>query len=159
LPGLDIVGASRDDIAFVMATERLPENAGLVGRWVRDEHEQALDDPGNAYFIGSIARKRVRFVIVQRWAPKSRGSLIRRIIVAETGKRIGRELLSKVIDAIFAETNAAWLWLNVRPDNIRAQRCYSALFSFAERASIEEAGESNSLLMVLRRSDWERCQN
>jgi ribosomal protein S18 acetylase RimI-like enzyme len=154
LTGLEIVRASTQDIPFIMATERLPGNEGLVGRWERDEHERALEDPANAYFLGSVDGKPVGFVIVQHWASTSRRTLIRRIIVAERGNRVGRDLLSNVINATFAETDADWLWLNVRPDNVRAQRCYRALgFSFAERASIEEAGESRSLLMVLQRSD------
>jgi len=156
LPELEIVRASAQDIPFIMATERLPGNEGLVGRWEREEHERALADAGNAYFIGLVADRPVGFVIVQRWAPKSRGTLIRRIIVAETGKKVGRELLSNVIDTIFAETKAHWLWLNVHADNVRAQRCYSALgFYFAERAFTKDAGKSsNSLLMVLQRRDW-----
>ena len=154
---MQIARASTADIPFVMATERLPGNEGLVGRFEQNEHEVALADRSNAYFIGSIAGKPVGFVIMQRWASETRRTLIRRVIAAETGNRIGRELLSKVIDVILAETKADLLWLNVRPNNIRAQRCYSALgFSFAERAFVAEAGESGSLLMVLQRSGWEQ---
>ena len=159
MPGLDIVRASAEDIPFIMATERLPGNEGLVGRWERDAHEQAMKDPTNAYFVGSLDGKPVGFVIVQHWASATRRTLIRRVIAAETNNRIGRELLSRVVEAIFAETRADWLWLNVRPDNVRAQRCYSALgFSFAERTSIAEAGEGASLLMRLWRGDWARSK-
>ena len=78
--------------------------------------------------------------------------MIRRIIVADRGKKIGRELLSRVIDTIFAETDASRVWLNVFPHNERAQRAYRALgFRFEDRA---EAGESKSLLMVLQRPNW-----
>ena len=154
---MQLARASATDIPFIMATERLPGNEGLVGRWERDEHERALADPGNAYFIGTVDGIPVGFVIVQHWASATHRTLIRRIIATETGNRIGRQLLTKVVDTIFAETRADWLWLNVHPDNIRAQRCYSALgFNFAERTSIAEAGESVSLLMVLWRGDWAR---
>src|SRR5689334_9480121 len=101
---MQIARASTADIPFVMATERLPGNEGLVGRFEQNEHEVALADRSNAYFIGSIAGKPVGFVIVQRWASETRRTLIRRVIAAETGNRIGRELLSKVIDVILAET-------------------------------------------------------
>jgi ribosomal protein S18 acetylase RimI-like enzyme len=155
LPGLDIARASAEDIPFIMATERLPGNEGLVGRWERDEHEQALANLSNAYFVGSIAGRPIGFVIVQRWASETGRTLIRRVIAAETGNRIGRELLSNVIAVILAETEVDLLWLNVRPNNIRAQRCYAALgFGFATRATIEEAGEASSLLMILSRSTW-----
>ena len=157
-PAIEIVRATEADIPFIMATERLPGNEGFVGRWEREEHEQALADKSNAYFVGSAGGTPVGFVIVQHWASADRATLIRRIIVADTGKRLGRELLSCVIDATFAETDASWLWLNVHPHNERAQRAYSAIgFHFAQRAVVfPEAGESKSLLMTLRRSDWRR---
>jgi RimJ/RimL family protein N-acetyltransferase len=149
---LRIIRATEADIPFIMATERLPGNEGLVGRWEREEHEQALADPGNAYFVGLADGTAVGFVIVQHWASADRATLIRRIIVADRGRKIGRELLSKVIDTIFAETDASRVWLKVFPHNERAQRAYSALgFRFEERA---EASESKSLLMALQRPDW-----
>jgi RimJ/RimL family protein N-acetyltransferase len=152
---LEIVRATEADIDFVMATERLPGNDGLVGRWEREEHLQALADPGNAYFVGLADGAAVGFVIVQHWASASRATLIRRIIVAERGKKVGRELLSKVLDTIFAETDASRVWLNVFPHNERAQRAYSALgFRFEERAKSQQTGVSKSLQMVLQRLDW-----
>jgi RimJ/RimL family protein N-acetyltransferase len=152
---LEIVRASEADIPFIMATERLPGNDGLVGRWERDEHERALADPGNAYFVGWARGTPVGFVIVQHWASPERATLIRRIIVADPGKQIGRALLSKVIDAIFDQTDAWRIWLNVFPHNARAQKAYGALgFRFEERAKSPETGVSKSLRMVLQRLDW-----
>ena len=150
---LEIVRASEADIPFIMATERLPGNDGLVGRWERDEHERALADRSNAYFVGFADGTGVGFVIVQHWA--ERATLIKRIIVADRGKKIGRELLSKVIEAIFTQTDASRVWLNVFPHNERAQKAYSALgFRFEDRAKFPESGESKALLMVLQRLDW-----
>jgi ribosomal protein S18 acetylase RimI-like enzyme len=155
---LEIVRATEADITFIMATERLPGNDGLVGRWERDEHEQALADRSNAYFVGRAIGTPVGFVIVQHWAAADRATLIRRIIVADPGRKIGRTLLSKVIDAIFAETDALRVWLNVFPHNERAQKAYGALgFRFEERAKSPETGVSKSLQMVLQRSDWGRA--
>jgi RimJ/RimL family protein N-acetyltransferase len=152
---LEIVRATEADIPFIMATERLPGNDGLVGRWERDEHERARADRSNAYFVGRASGTPVGFVIVQHWAAADRATLIRRIIVADPGRKIGRALLSKVIDAIFAETDASRVWLNVFPHNERAQKAYGALgFRFEERAKSPETGVSNSLKMVLQRSHW-----
>ena len=154
-PAIEIVRATEADIPFIMATERLPGNEGLVGRWEREEHELAIADAGNAYFVGIAERKPVGFVIVQHWASDNRATLIKRIIVADTGKRIGRELLSLVIDAIFRETDASSVWLNVRAHNTRAQASYRALgFRFEDRANFPPAAESKMPVMVLQRSDW-----
>lgn len=152
---MKIVRATEIDIPFVMATERLPGNEGLVGRWERDEHDRAFADPSNAYFVGLIGGKPVGFVIVQHWASDNGGTLIRRIVVADKAQKIGRELLSNVIDAIFAETHASWVWLNVFPHNERAQRAYSAIgFRFEDRAGYPGSGGDKSLLMVLQRRQW-----
>jgi RimJ/RimL family protein N-acetyltransferase len=156
---VEIVRATEADIPFIMATERLPGNEGLVGRWEREEHEQALADTSNAYFIGVAEGTPIGFVIVQHWASANGAALIRRIIVADTGRKIGRELLSRVIDTIFAETEATRVWLNVFPHNERAQKSYSALgFRFEDRAKFPEAGESKSWLMVLQRAEWRRSR-
>jgi ribosomal protein S18 acetylase RimI-like enzyme len=152
---VEIVRATEADIPFIMATERLPGNEGLVGRWERGEHERALADRDNAYFLGSIDDKPVGFVIVQHWGLNNGGALIKRIIVADQARKIGRALLSKVIDTILAETDASWIWLNVAAHNERAQRAYAAIgFRFEERAKFPETGEMKTLLMVLRRSEW-----
>ena len=151
MSALEIVRATEADIPFIMATERLPGNEGLVGRWEREEHQRALADGSNAYFVGVADAAPVGFVIVQHWASAGGATLIRRIIVADRGKKIGRELLSQVIDTIFAETAASRVWLNVfRTMNVRKD-AYGAL-GFASRISAE-AGESSSLLMVFR-SAW-----
>lgn len=155
MSGVAIVNASEADIPFVMATERLPGNEGLVGRWERDQHEQALADPTNAYFIGSIDGKPAGFVIVQHWTPRDGGTLIRRIIVADKAKKIGRELLSRVIDTVFAKTDASWIWLNVFPHNERGQRAYASIrFGFADRANYPGSGGDKALLMVLQKAEW-----
>jgi hypothetical protein len=91
---LEIVRATEADIPFIMATERLPGNDGLVGRWERDEHERAIADRSNAYFVGRASGTPVGFVIVQHWAAADRATLIRRIIVADPGRKIGRTLLA-----------------------------------------------------------------
>jgi len=154
-PGIAIVRASDADIPFIMATERLPGNEGLVGRWERDEHERAFVDPGNAYFVGSTDGRPIGFVIVQHWLPRDDGTLIRRIIVADKAKQIGRRLLSRVIDTIFADTEASWVWLNVFPHNERGQRAYASIgFRFADRASYPGSGGDKALLMVLQKAEW-----
>jgi ribosomal protein S18 acetylase RimI-like enzyme len=153
--GIAIVRASEADIPFIMATERLPGNEGLVGRWERDEHERAFADPANAYFVGSIDGEPIGFVIVQHWLPREGGTLIRRIIVADKAKKIGRRLLSRVIDTIFAETDASWVWLNVFPHNERGQRAYASIgFRFGDRAKYPGSGGDKALLMVLQKAEW-----
>lgn len=152
---LDIVRANEADIPFIMATERTTGYDELVGRWERDQHERELADTSNAYFVGLIGGTPAGFVIVQHWAAPTGATLIRRVAVAETGRKIGRALLSAVIDRVFAETAAQRVWLNVFPHNVRAQRSYRALgFRFEAREGSDFPGSGKSLLMVIQRHAW-----
>lgn len=47
--------AEPGDLVFIMATERLPGYADLVGRWDQDAHCRALADERYAYFVAIAA--------------------------------------------------------------------------------------------------------
>lgn len=154
-PEIELARATRADIPFVMATERIPGYEQFVGRWDVEQHETAIADSSNAYFIGRHGGTPFGFVIVQNWASADGATLIKRIIVADTGRNLGRVLLSQVIDTIFMQTQASRIWLNVYPDNIRAQKAYRALgFDFEERdvsPTSSDASRRPMLMMVLSR--------
>lgn len=154
-PEIELARATRADIPFVMATERISGYEQFVGRWDLDQHEAAIADSSNAYFIGRHGGKPFGFVIVQNWASADGATLIKRIIVADTGRNLGRALLSQVVDTIFKQTQASRIWLNVYPDNIRAQKAYRALgFDFEQRdvnPTSSDASRRPMLMMVLSR--------
>src|SRR5262252_7488430 len=109
-----------------MATERTAGFEQFVGRWDEARHRLALADGRHAYFIGRDGAEPVGFVIVRDWASPERVTLIKRMAVTRPGRGHGRALLSQVVDAVFAETDAWRVWLGVFPENARARRAYEA---------------------------------
>jgi hypothetical protein len=70
---MQIARASTADISFVMATERLPGNEGLVGRFEQNEHEVALADRSNAYSSVPSQENRLASSLCNGGRPKPAG--------------------------------------------------------------------------------------
>ena len=156
--GLEVVRGDIRVIPFVMATERIGEFEGLVGRWDEARHHAALADGRHAYFVARDGSEPIGFVILRDWASPERVTLVKRIAVSRPGRGYGRVLLAKVIDAVFEETQAWRLWLGLYPDNLRARRVYEAVGFQAEgisRGSAFFGGVSrDELVMALLRPEW-----
>ena len=155
---LQLVQATADDIAFVMAAERLPGYEELVGRWSEAQHRAALADGRHAYFIARLASQDVGFAIVRDWASSERVACIKRIAVSNPGQGHGKILLADLVDRIFTKTDAYRIWLGVFPDNARARRAYEAVGFKAEglaRGSAFFGGVyRDELVMALVRPEW-----
>jgi RimJ/RimL family protein N-acetyltransferase len=155
---LRLVRGTEDDIAFVMATERLPGNEHLVGRWNEGQHRAALADGRHVYFIALLEAQPFGFVIVRDWASPERIVHIKRVIVCEPGRGQGRAMLAALVAAIFRETDAYRISLGLFPDNHRARRAYEAVGFKAEgiaRGSAFFGGvHRDELIMALLRPEW-----
>jgi diamine N-acetyltransferase len=150
--------ASKDDVPFIMATERTDGYDAFVGRWDEARHLAALNDRNYAYFIAREAGHPVAFTIVRDWASPERATCVKRIIVSNPGNGIGRRLLRAVVDTIFHETAAHRVWLGVFPENARARRTYEAIGFKAEgvaRGSAFFGGvHRDELIMSVLRPEW-----
>jgi diamine N-acetyltransferase len=150
--------ASEADVAFVMAAERQEGFDEFVGRWERERHLTALQSNNYRYFVGRIAGAPIGFVIVRDWASPQRVTYIKRIAVTDPSKGLGRALLAKVIDRIFAETEAFRVWLGVFTENERAQRAYRAIGFKDEGISRGSAffygRHRDELVMAVLRPEW-----
>jgi diamine N-acetyltransferase len=104
----------------------------LVGRWDEARHRAALADGRHAYFVARDGGGPIGFAIVRDWASPERVALMKRVAVSRPGLGHGRALLSRVVDAVFEETDAWRLWLGVFPENPRARRAYEAVGFRAE---------------------------
>ena len=154
------VGRGDDSmIPFIMATERLPGFENLVGRWDEARHRSALSDGRHAYFIARNSSEPIGFAILRDWDSPEHVTLVKRIAVSRPGRGYGRSFLSKVIDAVFGETEAWRLWLGVFPENTRARRAYESVGFRAEgtaRGSAFFGGvHRDELVMALLRPEWQ----
>jgi len=141
-----------------MVTERMPGYDAFVGRWDETRHVQALNDERYAYFIAESDGDLVGFSIVQDWGAPERVTCVKRIAVSNPSNRVGRRLLTGVVDSIFRETDTFRVWLGVFPENQRAQRAYAAVGFIAEgvaRGNLYFGGEyRDELIMALLRTEW-----
>jgi diamine N-acetyltransferase len=155
---LNFERASKADLPFVMATERIRGYDTFVGRWDEARHLTAMADDRYAYFLAKVGTTPVGFAIVRDWASPERVTCVKRIAVASPGTGLGRLLLKAVVDAIFADTDAHRVWLGVFPDNERARRAYAAVGFKAEgvaRGSAFFGGvHRDELIMAIIRTEW-----
>jgi GNAT superfamily N-acetyltransferase len=97
---LQLVRGSNEDIAFVVATERLPGFEQLVGRWSDAQHRSALADGRHAYFIARFESEAIGFAIVRDWASAERVAHIKRVVVSHPGRGHGKALLVQLVQII-----------------------------------------------------------
>ncbi len=147
------------DLDFVVALERHPENVGFVGQWSREEHASAIERADREHWIVErvATAEPVGFLVAFDLVASGFGAYVKRIVVAEKARGLGREALLAFLRHATRELAAPYVWLNVAADNVRAQRTYTALgfrvLSPAERAGLErsEAGGDLSARRVVMR--------
>jgi diamine N-acetyltransferase len=150
--------ASKKDLPFIMAAERMDGYDTLVGRWEEPRHLAAFNDDRYAYFLAKDGANSLGFSIVRDWASPDRVTCIKRIAVSSPGNGVGRRLLRAVVCAVFWETDAHRVWLGVFLENERARRAYEAVGFKAEgvaRGSAFFGGVyRDELIMAVLRTEW-----
>jgi ribosomal protein S18 acetylase RimI-like enzyme len=151
-----------EDLDFVLALERDPENSPFIGRWTRAEHAAAIAARDREHWL--IARAHdgspLGFLLAFDLRAAGLGVYVKRIAISEKSRGLGREALARFARRAFGELGASHLWLTVFPDNERAQRSYRALGFEVEPVTPRSRAELHaavggfsptSLVMALRR--------
>ena len=152
--------AGLDDLAFIMATERLPGYEDKVGRWTEAEHRASFASPTDAYLIGETEDgEAVAFAIVQAIGSAHGNLYLKRIAVTQPGLGIGRNFLAVVTVWVFRETDAYRFWLEVLGDNARARHVYRAAGFIEEGAArsaylLADGKRVDLVIMSVLRSEW-----
>ena len=152
--------AGRDDLAFIMTTERLPGFELMVGRWSRDVHLRCLAAPSYAYLIGARADGEPAGFAILRDLDDPHGNVcLKRIAVAEPGRGFGGAFLDGVVDWAFHQTDAHRVWLDVLADNARARHVYSTHGMNDEGRlrgayQLPDGGRVDLVVMSLTRPEW-----
>lgn len=118
--------ASLGDIAFVMATERLPDYEKTVGRWSEAEHAAEFACAASAYLVGEEDGARVAFAILQTLDDPSGNIYLKRFAVSRQGEGIGGRMLAGLQDWVFARGDAHRLHLHYATGNERGHRLYAS---------------------------------
>jgi RimJ/RimL family protein N-acetyltransferase len=115
-----------DDLAFVMAAERAPDNAPFVLQWPRERHVEAMTDPSYAHWIIENGGRPAGYLILMDLFNPHGSLQFRRLVVTEKGRGIGRAAVRLVKAAAFDRFGAHRLWLDVMEHNPRAQALYAS---------------------------------
>ena len=112
------------DLDFVLALERAPENARFIGQWSREEHVEAIERGDREHWIveREVTGERLGYLIAYDLVAQGHGVYVKRIVVAEKSRGIGRAALERFCAQRAADT----VWLTVFENNRQAQRAYAA---------------------------------
>ena len=159
--GIHLRRATRRDVAFVMASERLPEASPFVSHWDEERHLSGIHGSAMAYLIGGRDRREPEgFAILGDLDERNGNVCLYRIVSVQPGTGFGAPFLAAVVDWAFRETAVHRLWLDVVTDNDRARHVYErAGFVFEgvlRQAYIATTGRRADLaIMSMLRPEWE----
>ena len=150
------------DLDWVLALERDPANTPYIGSWTRAEHAAAVAARDREHWTIERADDGARagYLIAFDLRARGHGVYVKRIVVADKSRGLGRAALGRFAAHAFAELGAPHVWLTVFRENERAQRSYRALgFALedpapARRAELHAAAggfSDKSFVMVLAR--------
>ncbi|OQP87473.1 hypothetical protein BTR14_05945 [Rhizobium rhizosphaerae] len=154
------IRAARDaDIAFIMATERLPGYAERVGAHDAAVHRQKMGLRDYRYVIGETPQGAFGFAVIKQNDDGKGIANLNRIAVRQAGNGIGTRFILGVTDLVFADPQIERLWLDVLPDNAIARHVYAKI-GFVEEGLMRSAlrfpdgRRADLLLMSLLRHEW-----
>ena len=146
-----IRAAAVEDIAQIMALERLPEHWTFVGRWSEEEHRRAMAEAEVRYFVAEGEGGLAAFAILRGVGSENRSIEIKRIVVRSPGEGTGRQMLRWLLAKAFGEYGAHRVCLDVFEYNARARHVYASL-GFRLEGMLREAvfrdGAFHSLVLM-----------
>ncbi len=139
--------ATLDDLAAIVALERMAEPARFVGQWSEERHRATMASADARYYV-SVAvsleanqadRGALRAYAILRGLAESSGSIeLKRLVVHPPGQGLGRKILEELLGIVFEELGAHRLFLDVFADNARALHLYGSL-GFVDEGTLREA--------------------
>lgn len=131
------------DIPFVVATESQPENASYVRHWDADIHRRALVNGDIQHMIvQSLNDSRpLGFVILRGLKIGDSTIELKRIVVADKRRGVGRRAIGLIKQFVFYSLNRNRLWLEVLPDNDVARNLYLSEGFSSQGWSIDQTRE------------------
>lgn len=125
----------------MLAAERAEHARDSVTPWSEEQHAHTILDEDQEHLLVRLDEEPVGFVLLAGLASLPHSIELRRIVVMKTGVGLGREAIELVLARVFDRAQADRVWLDVKPGNTRARRCYSSL-GFFEEDTIRSGHES-----------------
>lgn len=147
-----------EDLDFVLALERHPENRPFILQWSRQEHLAAMASESREHWIVENASDQspLGYIIIYNLVREGLGVYVKRIVIQDKSRKTGRSALQMLLDYAFQDIGAYFVSLAVFSDNERARRAYesigftSASLPLGKHLALEKAVggfPDNSLLM------------
>ena len=117
-----------EDLAFVTALERRPDNVEMIGQWTDAEHLDAIAGRDRReHWVIERGGERQGFLIAYDCSLAGAGVYVKRILVDRKEQGTGTVALRSYLDIVFARSGVDRVWLIVRNHNARAQAVYEKL--------------------------------
>ena len=143
--------ATLDDLPFLLDLEQRFRDLGFVGGDDAHTHARQVADPDCLYWIVEEKSERAGYVVLRSLKSINRCLELKRIVIAEPERGLGRIVLRAIMDKAFSELSAHRLWLDVYDDNHRARHVYRSLGFIEEgmlRECIQCGGQFRSLVVM-----------
>ena len=134
---MNVRAAALSDLPYIISLERKFSALGFVGSDAEPVHRERLGSADSSYFIFELEEAAVGYAILCGLSSVNRSIELKRVVVADPGRGLGREAVRLTLRNAFGEMSAHRLWLDVYEDNHRARRVYRAL-GFVEEGTIRE---------------------
>jgi RimJ/RimL family protein N-acetyltransferase len=114
------------DLPFVLALEQDSSSKGLVGQWSLEEHKTAFVNPDVGHWIieSDPDHTPLGYIIALGISSGSPEINLRRIVVSQKGRGVGRQALHLFHRMAFERYGATKIRLVVRRNNEPAKRLY-----------------------------------
>ena len=135
--GISIRKTIEADLDFVIAAENAEENSPHVVQWSREQHIAAFYNEDIMHLIIESENIKVGYAIIAGLKDINKAIELRRIVIVEKGRGLGRAAIQLFKKLAFEELKAHRLWLDVREYNDRARHMYKTS-GFVEEGLIRE---------------------
>lgn len=120
--------ATPADLPALIALERAAEAALYVGQWPPERHAATLASPDARYFVVDAPSGGLAAYAILRGLAEDSGSIeLKRLVVGQPGRGLGRQILTEILAFVFGQLHAHRLFLDVYDDNARARHLYTSL--------------------------------
>jgi len=127
------------DLDAVLQMEEDARRARWVIGWSREQHLDAMKDPDAEHWVleDPVTGQPVGYVDLQG-IQNPHGSIeLKRIVVSQPGRGLGKEVLRFFIRRSFEDLGAHRLWLDVMEHNERARHVYESV-GFVKEGTLRE---------------------
>jgi diamine N-acetyltransferase len=116
------------DLSQIVALECSPAGLAFVGQWSKERHLATMAGSDARYLVSeSDSGDLAAFAILRGLAETSGSIELKRIVVANPGQGLGRNMLAELLRIVFEDLRAHRLFLDVFDDNSRARHVYESL--------------------------------